>query len=268
MPVFQGDTLTIDMNIFNRFVHGLCVVMGLMVLASCHKATGTGGDEITPGSSNNKLIVSFSSATIPINSVDSVIATFTGGTDTVRKKALREGSFYSFLFSTLPGTGTYSFTAKIYTAADSNGVQHMYHYQGSVNTSSTTNLIGATAKPYDLWTPANYFYNAKYNVTFAMGQSPTDPYFELTLPPNLPFKYVYIARNLYNTVNKVKYPAGLAYVNLNVADYKGTHINTTAFKSFATTAATATYTSSDISFELYNDISNDYAILFYKETAK
>lgn len=236
----------------------------MVLLASCHKG---GDDGAAPD--NNKLIVAFSNATVPIASVDSIVATFISGSDTVKLTGLREGSFYSFLFSSLHTSGTYQVNAKLYTAADSNGIQHMYHYSSSVNTTSNSTLVAATSKPYDLWKPCMYFYNAQFNIKFAIGQYPTDPYFEMQLPATLPFKYVYIARNLYKTTGGIKYPTGFGYVNLKASDYKGFHTNTTAFSGFSTAAAAATakYDAADFSFELYNDINNDYAILFTKEIA-
>ncbi|MCJ8210900.1 hypothetical protein MUY27_14375 [Mucilaginibacter sp. RS28] len=238
----------------------------IIALAAVAFSGCTKGDDEPAADTNNKLIIAFSSATVPITGVDSVICTFTSSTDTIRKKGLREGTFYSFLLSSLP-SGTYSALTKIYTTADSAGTRKMFRNTTSISTSKNSNIIAASDKPYDTWASALYFYSALYNITFAVGYYPTDSYFEMRLPATLPFKNIYISRNLYRTVNKIKYQTGYGYINIKTSDYKGSTSNTNAFYGFSTGAANLKYDAADVTFELYNDVNNDYAILFQKEIA-
>jgi len=246
------------MNTCTRINYFFLLLLWVSLFASCAKQNEPG----SAAANENQLIVSFSSAGIPLSSVDSMVTYFTAGTDTIRKKGVKIGAFYSVPFTGLKGS-TYQALSKIYTSVDTTtGSQYMYRYSTSIVTTSSTSLTGPTNKQYDQWTPSLYFYNKEYNITLAIAKTPGDPYFELNMPTIPAYKYIYIGRNVYTTSDSVKYVAKFANVILKTADFKGFHVNQTAFNTFATTAIT-TYDAADITFQLYND-SSDYKVLFTK----
>lgn len=176
------------------------------------------------------------------------------------------GAFYSVPFAGLPA-GTYQALSKIYTSqikttADTAGSQYMFRYTTNIVTTSSTSLTGPTNKQYDQWTPSLYFYSKAYNITFAIAKTPGDPYFELNMPVVPAFKYLYIGRNIYTTSDSVKYVAKFANLVLKTADFKGFHMNESAFSAFANTAVSS-YDSADITFQLYTSGSDD-RLLFTK----
>ncbi|OKS85506.1 hypothetical protein [Mucilaginibacter polytrichastri] len=249
------------MNTCTRINYSFLLLLLVSLFSSCAKR-----DEPSPSANENQLIVSFSSAGIAIGSVDSMITYFTSGADTIRKKGVKIGAFYSVPFTGLPA-GTYQALSKIYTSqlkttADTAGSQYMFRYSTSIVTTSTTSLTGPTNKIYDQWSPSLYFYDKTYNITFAVAKTPGDPYFEINMPTTPAYKYFYIGRNVYTTSDSVKYVAKFANVVLKTADYKGFHVNQTAFSTFATTTISA-YDAADVTFQLYNS-SSDYKVLFTK----
>jgi hypothetical protein len=227
-----------------------------VVFTSCKKQSD---DDIS--TVDTQLQVSFSSAGVPITTTDSMTTTFINGTDTITKKAIRAGSFYSVPLTGLK-TATYTTLTKLYTSADSSGDRHMFRMQGSVDTQTGATIIAPTGNQFDTWKANLIYYNADLNISFAIAVLPTDPYFELKLPASLPYKNLYIARTLYKTTDKVQYVVKFASTTLKTADLKGFHTNTAAFFAFATAAGTASYDAADFSLELYNEVNNDYKILF------
>lgn len=241
----------------------LVVFLAVIVFASCRKYN----DE--PSTAEAQLIISFSAATVPIATTDSVTTTLINGTDTVRKKAIRAGSFYSISLKDLKNA-TYTTLTKVYAAADTSGNRFMYRLNGTVDTQKGASVLGPTLNEYNLWKPAYIYYNAAYDISFAMAALPTDPYYELSFPAALEYKYAYIDRNLYkvttDTTTKVttKYPVNSANVILETAKNKGFKANSTAFATFATQAASTTYNAADFSLQLYNQVNNDYKIIVFQ----
>ncbi|WCT10940.1 hypothetical protein [Mucilaginibacter jinjuensis] len=249
------------MNNFSLIKFPAFLLLVAVVFTSCKKDPG---DDVS--TVDTQLQVSFSSAGVPITSTDSMTTTFINGTDTITKKAIRAGTFYSVSLKGLKTT-TYTTLTKLYTAADTNGDRHMYRLAGSVDTQTGGTVLAPTGNQFDTW-KANYiYYNADLNISFAIAALPTDPYFEVKLPASLPYQNLYIARTIYKTNNKVQYVVKFSSVTFKTADYKGFHTNTTSFADFATTAASASYDAADFSLELYNEVNNDYKIL-YTHTSK
>jgi hypothetical protein len=245
------------MNTCTRINYFVLLLFLVGLFASCAKQNEPSGTS----ANENQLIVSFSSAGIAITSVDSMVVYFANAADTIRKKGVKIGAFYSVPFTGLPA-GTYQALSKIYTSADTTGSQYMFRYSTSIITTSSTSLTGPTNKQYDQWTPSLYFYNKDYNMTFAIAKTPGDPYFELNMPVVPAYKYLYIGRNIYTTSDSVKYVAKFANIILKTSDYKGFHMNQSAFSTFANTAVSS-YDSGDITFQLYNS-GTDYKVLFTK----
>jgi hypothetical protein len=250
------------MNTCTRINYFVLLLLLVGLFASCAKQNEPSGT----GTNENQLVVSFSSAGIPITSVDSMVVYFANGADTIRKKGVMIGAFYSVPFTGLP-TGTYQALSKIYTSqikttVDTTGSQYMFRYTTSIVTTGSTSLTGPTNKQYDQWTPCLYFYNKDYNISFAIAKTPGDPYFELNMPTTPAYKYLYIGRNVYTTSDSIKYVAKFANIILKTADFKGFHMNQSAFSTFANTAVSS-YDSGDITFQLYNS-GTDYKVLFTK----
>lgn len=245
------------MNICTRTKYIILFLSAVMALVSCRKHNDVVAPEVT-----TQLIVSFNSAGVDINATDSMTVVFTNGTDTIRKKGIRGGSFYSVSLSGLKANTVYTALNKVYTSADTLGDLRMYRFTGSVNTQAGSTILGPTAKQYDSWKSCLYYHNTDYNITFAMAESPTDPYFELTLPPSLPYQNVFISRNIYKTISKVSNVVGFATANLKASDYKGYHTNTALFTTFSNNASATSYDAADFSLQLYNQVNNDYKILF------
>ncbi|WDF54080.1 hypothetical protein [Mucilaginibacter sp. KACC 22063] len=237
-----------------RALAALCV---LMVLFSACKHSAD-----DPEPNTNQLLIAFSDVTIPIATVDSVTTTFISGTDTIRKKATRGGSFFSISLDGLK-TQTYQIQNRIYTAADSSGAKHMWYYQTSVKASADATLTGPTNNQFNTWLENYFYHNDEYNITFVMAKFPNSPYFELNVPKssNIPYKYIFIDRNLYKTVDKVKYGIGYANLLLKTADYRGNHIDIKSFASFANSSASQSFNAADFSLQLYNETNNDYKVL-------
>jgi hypothetical protein len=250
------------MNNYTLVKYFAFLLLVAVVVTSCKKDPG---DDVS--TVDTQLQVSFSSAGVPITSTDSMTTTFINGTDTVIKKAIRAGTFYSLSLKGLKNA-TYTTLTKLYTAADTNGDRHMYRLSGSVDTQTGGTVLAPTGNQFDTW-KANYiYYNADLNISFAIAALPTDPYFEVKLPASsLPYQNLYIARTLYKTSSKVQYVVKFSSVTFKTADYKGFHSNTTSFADFITAAATSSYDAADFSLELYNEVNNDYKIL-YTHTSK
>lgn len=246
-------------NLVNGRLLSLAVLGILLTMASSCKK---GGDDTTP-ENDHQLIIAFSEASIPFNSVDSVTTTFIAGSDTVLKKGSRGGSFFTVPLSGLE-TSTYQTQNRMYTSPDSSGIRHMYLLKTSVKASGDATLAAPTTNQFSQWQDNYFFHNDEYNITFVMAKLPIISYFELILPKdvsNIPYKNLYIDRNLYNTVDNTKYSIQSANALLKVADYKGSHINTALFTNFATQAASKAYSSADFSLQLYNEANNDYKVL-------
>lgn len=243
---------------FKRVRNFLLLLLLCALFASCAKVNGTD----TPTTTDAQLIVSFSSAGVQLSATDSMITYFINGTDTIRKKAVRGGTFYSVSYNGLPA-GSYQALSKVYTSADTTNTQYMFRYVTSISTTTGTTLTGPTNKAYDQWAASLYFYNKTYNITAAIAKTPGDPYYEINVPAALPYKYIYISRNVYTTSNKVQYVVKYGNTIIKTAGYKGFHANQTDFASFAKNAVTS-YDAGDCSFELYNEVSDQYNVLYSK----
>jgi len=245
-------------SIIKKSVFVSCFIGIIIVSTSCHKY----GEEPI---AETQLIVAFSSAGIDIANTDSMVTVFTNGADTLYKKGNRAGSFYSIPLNEMPA-GTYQALTKVYAAKDTSGNRRMFRYESNVNTQTGSKLTSPTGKQYDVWKASLCFYNQDNNIRFAIAERPFDPYFEFSLPSSLPYKNVYIERFVYVVSNKVKYAVGFDNTFFKAAGFKGFHSNQKAFQSFATEAAKLpAYSSADFSFQLYNETSNDYKVLFKQE---
>ncbi|NCD69853.1 hypothetical protein [Mucilaginibacter agri] len=243
----------------NRLRDFLLLLLLSVLFVSCAKVDGTD----TPTTTDAQLIVSFSSAGIPLSSTDSMITYFTSSKDTIRRKAVRGGSFYSVSYTGLP-SGSYQALCKVYTNADTTNTQYMYRYSTNITTTAGTTLTGPTNKAYDQWAASFYFYNSTYNLTAAIAKTPGDPYYEINALTTLPYKYIYLSRNVYATSSdSVQYVVKYGNSIIKTAGYKGFHSNQTDFASFAKASVTS-YNAGDCSFELYNEVSDQYKVLYSK----
>ncbi|WP_345948737.1 hypothetical protein ABDD95_18000 [Mucilaginibacter sp. PAMB04274] len=265
------------MKIFTRPLF-LLLVLSVMAVSSCRTyednditpdTTGTGTKPGTGGSTenSNQVTIAFPKTSLDINTTDSVVAVFTNGTTTIRKKATKGGTFYI-----LPLNGVYAGTwqtnFKVYMAPTSaTDPARMYRYETNLNTAVSTSLVAPTGKLADTWKPNLFFISQNYGVKFAVAVLPSDPYYELFLPQTLiNYKNIYIERYVYKTIDNNPTVIQYGNITLKAAEFKGFNANTNAFGPFAKAMVDVPWDSTDVSLQLYNDSGNDFRILFSHTT--
>lgn len=241
------------------FVCGMAIAF-----SSCRKANEEEVTETTDTVSNsNQILVTFPKTSLDIATTDSVVAVFfDGGSRTFTKKGSRAGSFFTIPLDGL-AQGNWQSNIKVYTRASASIGARMYRYQSTINSATSSSLVGPTGKLTDTWKTNLLFNDRNFSVKMAIAVSPTDPYYELTLPPTLlSYQNVYIDRYIYRTVDSTDYVVAYGNAILKASDYKGTTINTTTFAPMAAAMAGQAWNSADVSVQLFNNSGDAYREIF------
>jgi hypothetical protein len=252
------------MTIFSP-IKSVFVLCGLVIaFSSCRRAEEATPDATDSVENSNQILVTFPKTSLAIGITDSVVAVFfDGGSRTVTRRASRGGSFYTIPLSGL-ATGNWKANIKVYTAAaTSKDVAKMYRLESTINSATSSSLVGPTGKLTDTWKPNLLFRSADFGIKLAIAELPTDSYYELSLPQNLiSYESVYIDRYVYRTVDTIDYVVAYGNSIFKAADYKGTTINTTTFAPMAAAMAGQTWNSADISLQLFNSSGSSYREVF------
>jgi len=241
------------------FVCGMAITF-----SSCRKANEEGTTNTADTVANtNQILVTFPKTSLDIANTDSVVAVFfDGGARTFTKRASRAGSFYTIPLEGL-AQGNWQSNIKVYTRATADVGARMYRYQSTINSATSSSLVGPTGKLNDTWKTNLLLNDRNFSVKLAIAVSPTDPYYELTLPPTLlNYQNVYIDRYIYRTVDSTDYVVAYGNAILKASDYKGTTINTTTFAGMAAAMTGQAWNSADVSVQLYNNSGNAYREIF------
>ena len=243
----------------------LLVIVCAVVIgsSSCRRANEETPDTTDSVENTNQILVTFPKTTINIATTDSIVAVFfDGGSRTITKRASRGGSFYTIPLSGL-AVGNWKTNIKVYTAVSGTTAGKMYRYETTINSATSSSLVGPTGKLNDTWKPNLLFRSADYGIKLAIAELPTDPYYELSLPQTLiNYENVYIDRYIYRTVDSVDYVVAYGNALLKAANFKGTTINTTTFGPLAAAMAGQTWNIADISLQLYNNSGGSYREVF------
>ena len=242
----------------------LIFVVSLMIASSsCRRAEEEAPDTTDSVENTNQILITFPKTSLSIATTDSVVAVFfDGGSKTITKKASRGGSFYTIPLSGL-AIGNWKANIKVYTASSSATAAKMYRYESTINSASSSSLVGPTGKLTDTWKSNLLFRSTDFGIKLAIAELPTDSYYELTLPQTLiSYENVYIDRYIYRTVDSADYVVAYGNAVLKATDYKGTTINTTTFAAMAAAMAGQTWNSADISLQLYNNSGGSYREVF------
>ncbi len=253
------------MKIFTPLRFVICACVAITAFSSCRKV---GDDEVTKtdtASNNSQLLINLPKTSISIDLVDSVNATFfDGGSQTYNKRGSRGGSFYLIPLTSMHN-GNWQATVKMYTKASGDTPSRMYRYSYTLVADNSSSLVGPTGTLTDTWKRNLLFRSTDYGVKLAIAELPSDPFYELTLPQTLiNYKNVYIDRYIYRTIDSVDNVVAYGNAVLKASDYKGTTTNTTSFAGMAKSMSDQSWSSADVSLQLFNDSGNDYKILFKK----
>ncbi|MFD1256247.1 hypothetical protein ACFQ3S_05520 [Mucilaginibacter terrae] len=239
-------------------------VFGMAVaFSSCRKANEETTDNADTVANTNQILVTFPKTSLDISTTDSVVAVFfDAGSRTFTKKGSRAGSFYTIPLDGL-AQGNWQSNIKVYTMPTKDVGARMYRYQSTINSATSSSLVGPNGKLNDSWKTNLLLNDRNFSVKIVIAVSPTDPYYELTLPPTLlNYQNVYIDRYIYRNVDSTDYVVAYGNAIIKAADNKGTTVNTTTFAPMAAAMTGQTWTTADVSVQLFNNTGNSYREIF------
>ena len=227
--------------------------------------TGTGTGTGNGADNQNQVVIAFPRTSLDINSTDSVVAILSSGTETIRKKATKGGTFYTLSLNGVY-TGTWTTNIKVYSKLE-NGEGKMYRFETALNSGVSSTFVGPTGKLNDNWKTNLFMHNSTYGISFAVAALPSDAYYELFLPPNLiGYTNVYFERYAYKNIEGTDHVVNYGILNFKASSYKGFQANTTAFGPFATGMKDQPWDTADVSLQLFNEGGSaaSYKVIFEK----
>lgn len=220
-----------------------------------------------PDNPRPDFTISFPEESIPATSVDSAIISFSNELkDTIRKKAFVENGQIA-LQSHLPA-GTWTVYVKLFTKMQADGSARMYRIEKPILfQNGTTTIQGPTSKLYGgQWKPNIVLTEQQYGTRLITAERPEDPYYELFLPGNHNFHYLYIDRAAYDHSRDIS----VAYDWKTYSpggQYRGTITDSSFFKAFAQQLGAQHWDDWDL-FVKAGIVGQEEKTLFYWKTDK
>lgn len=261
------------MKIFTQLKFIMLAITVIAAASSCRTYTDSDNNvtPTTPGSgtgtgngsdNQNQVIIAFPKTSLDINTTDSVVAVFSSGTSTIRKRATKGGTFYTISLNGIY-TGTWTTNFKVYARA------RMYRFETALNTANSSTFVGPTGKLADNWKTNLFMHDSNYGISFAVAALPSDSYYELFLPPTLiGYTHIYFDRYAYKVIDSTEHMVQYGVLSFKAADYKGFQANTVAFGPFATAMKDQPWDSADVSLQLYNEGSSASYKTIFQATVK
>ena len=253
---------------FKSFILFFLVLLAVTAQIHCSKS---GQDAPQPGPElpvkNPNFKISFPEESIAAATVDSALVTFTSDLkDTLRKKAFVADGQIALRMELAPATWTVS--VKLYTKQLADGSSRMYRVEKPfMYPNASTTIQGPTNKLYGQWKPTILF-NAAHGIRMAIAERPDDPYYELYLPANHPYGYMFIDRGAFKLATPEDETVAYAWKVLDpISNYHGHSVDTSFFKSFSKTVSTAAWDYWDI-YLVAQQAGKEEEVLVYQKIDK
>jgi|GEM_PF-7116727 hypothetical protein len=209
------------------------VLVTLAALTACTK------NPLPPAPSESTLVVQFSGASIPINTVDSAIVELNNkvsGAKLFLKMSL-SGSQFTTPLQRVP-TGEWEGTITVYTQKGGYDYPRRYVLTQAVKLPSSTNIThnAPNGSINDTWKPRVVLKDADNKFYAILAVNPEDPYFEINMTESK-WKYLYVDRYVYQQANGTWQPVASQEYEKVFAGGITSYSNYVAFRTLSNAVA-------------------------------
>ncbi|MDQ7949005.1 MAG: hypothetical protein REI78_15810 [Pedobacter sp.] len=239
------------LTLFNKVGSYAVLISAIFLIQSCAK------DDPQPEA---RFEIAFNAQTIGFDKVDSVTASFSraGQAPNFTRKLTRGvGSNQYYINESDLKEGAWDATINVYTTEDQ-GSRRKYQLKKKYAALATT-TVGPVIKSTDEWTPYIILYNAPNKVEFVMPERQDQSTFELTVPTDKPWNYLYVERSSYDQTGQLA--EGKEWKVS--AEVKGKINNSTAFFDYTESLKAKKWKSTEVLINLKNIGTGEECFLYY-----